>query len=163
MESPEKIARFGGLGETFGDALTYKLLTEDTKKIIYRSAVRPATVDGNRNLRLDLFGGEEFRKPVEVVRTHNTLDDLDKPGKIQGKSFDPDEILGLTFLKNPDDNGNRFRATIQRKINEIEDHTGELRTKYLVKVDGASQDEILTYNDIVELLQTQFEEDLDPD
>ena len=40
-ESPEKSGRWMGVAHNVGDALTYKILTDDTKKIIYRSAVSP--------------------------------------------------------------------------------------------------------------------------
>ena len=48
--SNEKPGRFVGIAETVGDALTYKILTDDTKKIIYRSAIRTATTDQNHLL-----------------------------------------------------------------------------------------------------------------
>ena len=38
--SEERAARWVGFGEYVGDALTHKLLDDDTKKILYRSAVR---------------------------------------------------------------------------------------------------------------------------
>ena len=40
--SEERAAHWVGFGEDVGDALTHKLLDDDTKKIIYRSAVRPS-------------------------------------------------------------------------------------------------------------------------
>ena len=40
--SEERAARWVGFGEHVGDALTHKLLDDDTKKILYRSAVRPS-------------------------------------------------------------------------------------------------------------------------
>ena len=40
--SEERAARWVGFGEHVGDALTYKLLDDDTKKILYRSTVRPS-------------------------------------------------------------------------------------------------------------------------
>ena len=41
-DSKERAARWVGSGEHVGDALTHKLLDDDTKKILYRSAVRPS-------------------------------------------------------------------------------------------------------------------------
>ena len=38
--------------------MTFKILTDDTHKIIYRSNIRSAE-DPDTNLRLDLFDGEE--------------------------------------------------------------------------------------------------------
>ena len=70
------------------------------------------------------------------------MDDLSKPQKLQAKSFDPDEIIGLTFLKDGED-GTRNRCEIIRKIDEIDKDTSERRTKYLVKVPHSNQDEIL--------------------
>ena len=40
-KSEERAAYLVGFGEHFGDAVTHKLLDHETKKIIYRSAVRP--------------------------------------------------------------------------------------------------------------------------
>ena len=40
--SEERAACWVGFGEHVGDALTHKLLDDDTKKILYRSAVRPS-------------------------------------------------------------------------------------------------------------------------
>ena len=40
--SEKRAARWVGFGEHVGDALTHKLLDDDTKKILYRSAVRPS-------------------------------------------------------------------------------------------------------------------------
>ena len=48
------------------DALTYKILTDDTKKIIYRSAVRPRD-DKDPNNCLDIFGSVEADKPIKSV------------------------------------------------------------------------------------------------
>ena len=40
--SEERAVHWVGFGEHVGDALTHKLLDDDTKKILYRSAVRPS-------------------------------------------------------------------------------------------------------------------------
>ena len=40
-ESPEKSGRWMGVAHNVGDALTYKILADDTNKVIYRSAIRP--------------------------------------------------------------------------------------------------------------------------
>ena len=52
--SEERAARWVGFGENVGDALTHKLLDDDTKKILYRSAVRPSdSTHPNRRLLPD--------------------------------------------------------------------------------------------------------------
>ena len=40
--SEERAERWVGFGEHIGNALTHKLIDDDTKKILYRSAVRPS-------------------------------------------------------------------------------------------------------------------------
>ena len=55
-----------GVAHNVGDALTYKILTDDTKKIIYHSAIRPHD-DKDPNNHLDIFGGAEADKPINSV------------------------------------------------------------------------------------------------
>ena len=53
-ESVEKVGRFVGISEHIGHALTYKILTEDTKRVIHRSVVRSAmnpTMTNNHSMR----------------------------------------------------------------------------------------------------------------
>jgi len=55
-KSSEIRCRFVGFAHDVGHALTFKLLTEDTKQIIHRSQVRLAK-DGENNLKLDIQAG----------------------------------------------------------------------------------------------------------
>jgi hypothetical protein len=57
-ESPELTGRFVGISEHVGHAMTFKVLTDDTHKVIHRSAIRSALDPKERNLRVDLLGGE---------------------------------------------------------------------------------------------------------
>jgi hypothetical protein len=57
QKSDEIRGRFVGFAWHCGHALTFKILTDDTKKIIYRSRVRLA-VDGENNLKLDAEAGK---------------------------------------------------------------------------------------------------------
>ena len=49
LETNEAKGNFVGFGESVGDVLTYKILMEDTKKIIYRSYVRSALAENECN------------------------------------------------------------------------------------------------------------------
>lgn len=60
-ESTERLGYFVGIAENVGHALTFKVLTDDTKKIIYRSRIRTALNPGERNLRI-----EPHDRPSEV-------------------------------------------------------------------------------------------------
>jgi hypothetical protein len=76
-ETSEARGRFVGFGESVGDVLTYKVLTDDTHKIIFRSYVRSVLPNGEQNKRLDSTDGEP--KPiVEIVKSpHTTKGELD--------------------------------------------------------------------------------------
>ncbi|EEC44015.1 predicted protein [Phaeodactylum tricornutum CCAP 1055/1] len=114
-DGTEKSGRFVGIAESVGDALTYKILTDDTNKILYRSSVRSALKSGEINLRLTTQDGESNSKPINFVKSRRTenknsyaLKDL--PG------FTPEDLIGRTFLTDTQDDGERFRARITRKI-----------------------------------------------
>ena len=84
-ESEERAAFWVGFGEHCGDAMTHKLLDKMTRKIIYRSAVRPIT-KSNPNHRLDIDGGEsgasmgasEGSKPTKHLMYQLSSSDLDR-------------------------------------------------------------------------------------
>ena len=52
-ESREARGHFVGVAENVGHAMTFKILTDDTKKVIYRSNVRSARKEGSRSIRLE--------------------------------------------------------------------------------------------------------------
>ena len=54
----EKKGRFVGTAENIGHAMTYKILTDDTRKIICRSDIRSALDTYSPKLRLDLSDGK---------------------------------------------------------------------------------------------------------
>jgi hypothetical protein len=57
--SKEAMGYFVGISTNMGHAMTFKILTDDTNRIIVRSQVRPADNPTRPNLRLtDLFDGE---------------------------------------------------------------------------------------------------------
>ena len=66
-DTREKSGRFVGIAEHVGHAMTYKILTDDTHKIISRSNVRPADDPLTPNLRLDLLDGE--RSDIDVIKS----------------------------------------------------------------------------------------------
>ena len=67
-DSGEAKGRFVGFGKTVGDAMTFKVLTDDTLKIIYRSNVRTALDPKERNFRAS---DEDNPDALEVVQSPN--------------------------------------------------------------------------------------------
>ena len=52
-ESTEAYGHFVGISENVGHAMTFKILTSDTNKIIHRSNVRPADNPASVNLKVE--------------------------------------------------------------------------------------------------------------
>ena len=76
-ESEEKLGYWCGIHEHCGDALTYNILTADTKKVIPRSTIRPADEDGTQNIRAESALGERpDTKPIFIKDRHD-LDSTD--------------------------------------------------------------------------------------
>ena len=58
-DTREKRGHFVGIAEHVGHSMTYKIVTDDTKKVIHQSNVCLADDPLTPNLRLDLFDGEK--------------------------------------------------------------------------------------------------------
>ena len=123
-----------GFAEHCGDSHTHMVLDADNFKIIYRSAIRPRTLK-NPNQRLVEAGGEEGHQPHSITLKHPTSSsDVDKStqpdiptvfiksrhddGPTSRKplpEFNPDDLVGRTFLLPPRDHGERLREKVTRK------------------------------------------------
>ena len=109
--SEERAARWVGFGEHVGDALTHKLLDDDTKKILYRSAVRPSdSVHPNKHLVSD--GGESSQTPKPIIFVRSMQDNSQSATKPMAE-YNPDDRIGRTFLLPKNEQGERLRATIK--------------------------------------------------
>ena len=120
--SEEKHAFGVGFGEHVGDAITHKLLDSSSNKIIYRSAVHPVDhLHPNKHLLTDIGESEGSNKPppITFVKSHQ---DLDKSVSKPMVEYNPEDLLGRTFLLPPNQKGERHRASIKQKIIEISDH-----------------------------------------
>ena len=99
--------------------MTYKILTLDTKKVIYRSSVRSATDSAAKNARIEPLRGEEVTK---IVKSRSDSDN----GETKEHNmaiFHPEELVGRTFLLDRPEDGQKHRAKIVRAI---EDHENDV-------------------------------------
>ncbi len=100
-ESPELAGHFVGIAEHVGHVMTFKILTDDTHKIIYQSNVRSALDPKERNLRIDLLGGEistPFVKSRQEERKESAKTDNDGETKKEPmQTFHLSELVGRTF------------------------------------------------------------------
>ena len=108
-----------------GDAITHKLIDSSSKKIIYRSAVRPADeLHPNKRLVPDLgeLSESNKHKPIKFIRSRQ---DQDKSVTKPMATYDPDDLVGRSFLLPPNEKGERHRATIRRKIIDVAEQLEE--------------------------------------
>ena len=94
--SEERAARWVGFGEHVGDALTHNLLDDDTKKILYRSAVRPSD-PAHPNKILAPDGGESPQTPKPIVFVRSRQDDSQSATKPMAE-YNPDTFLSMFRL-----------------------------------------------------------------
>ena len=143
-ESEERAAYWVGFGEHCGDAMRHKLLNHETQRIFYRSVVRPQK-SSTPNHRLAPHGGEvsassdpsediiSYRSPLGTSEGSSpkqktptvfisSRDEENPFGLKPMPTLDPEDFIGRTFLLPPEENGERHRAKVTRKVVEISDH-----------------------------------------
>ena len=173
-EDDEYCGWFAGFSENVGNSMTYKILCKETMTVIHRSVLRKAS-DG-RNARADLRAqlslqerGLDLRGlplqgeakddkdvpipipvgtyiPTEPFRLSSVVDDKFMPMA----DFDPTDLIGRTYLCEPDEDGNVHRAKIQELL---DDHQRGLSAnpdfiKFRCSVNDGEYEEIVTYNQI---------------
>ena len=148
-ESTEKLGHFVGISEHVGHALTFKVLTDDSQKIIHRSRIRSALNPNERNLRIDL---ETNDPSPEIVKSKH--DEVLQQGATM-PTFDPTDLIGRTFLLPPQDDGQRFRGKIIETIvengQELNKHPD--RIKFRCAVNDEQFEEIISYNEILNMIE----------
>ena len=160
-ESKEKLGYWVGISEHVGDALTFKVLTADTNKVIPRSTLRPTSTPGAQNLRAHPAPGED-NVQLPILEAKQQQDD-DDPGQTL-LYFAPDELLGRTFLTSPNKDGECFRATITRKIlDNSKEYPSNDNIQYLLRISGDRADKIVSYNEAVDQLTKHLTDGLDMD
>ena len=154
-----------------GDCLTWRILTEDTHKIIIRSGVRSA-LRTTTNQRLASPSGEGTTLPFSIPypqqsknslpldpfdestpnfeRFVNSQSDEDDDNPIDMANIDIPNLLGRSFLLPPEDNGEHHMA----KIIDIDDHGQPLEDiKFKLKINKDHAEKIMSYNQLMEYIQ----------
>jgi hypothetical protein len=115
--------RWVGISENVGNFMTCKILTDNTHKVIYRSYLCSARDPNARNLCTDLLN---TNSPEVICSLQMASPALDHGEELLPLSFDnsghnkqdhlaivdPYKLLRRTFLMDPQDDGQCFRAHI---------------------------------------------------
>ena len=179
--SNEKKGYWVGFAGNQGDCLTWRILTEDTHKIIIRSGVRSA-LRPTTNQRLASPSGEGTTLPFPIPYPQQSkislpLDPLDEStptfehfvnsqsgededNPIPMANIDIPNLLGRSFLLPPEDNGERHVA----KIIDIDDHGQPLEDiKFKLKINKDQAEEIMSYNHLMDYIQKGTDAEEDPE
>ena len=178
--SNEKKGYWVGFADNQGDSLTWRILTEDTQKIIIHSGVRSALrTTTNQRLASPSGEGTTLPFPIPYSQSQNSLpldpldastpnfehfvksqtgEDEDNP--IPMGNIDIPNLLGRSFLLPPEDNGERHMA----KVIDIDDHGQTLEDiKFKLKINKDQAEEIMSYNQLMDYIQKGTDAEEDPD
>ena len=164
-DSSEHLGCWVGIAAKHGDALMYLVLSHDTEQVVVRSNIRHAKDPLFPNIRacppapsgpLSLDGGEVSSRPV----LHSLSDALDvNPSNLELPKFSPDELLGLSFLRDTD-NRQHIRAKVTRKILD-RDAKNHQNIKFLVQCGEDEYEEIIAYNELSDIIEWQHHSEAD--
>ena len=179
--SNEKKGYWVGFADNQGDSLTWRILTEDTQKIIIRSGVRSA-LRTTTNQRLASPSGEGTTLPFPIPYSQQSQNSLpldpldastpnfehfvksqtgeDEDNPIPMAHIDIPNLLGRSFLLPPEDNGECHMA----KVIDIDDHGQTLEDiKFKLKINKDQAEEIMSYNQLMDYIQKGTDAEEDPD
>ena len=179
--SNEKKGYWVGFADNQGDGLTWRILTEDTQKIIIHSGVRSA-LRTTTNQCLASPSGEGTTLPFPIPYPQQSTNSLpldpldestpnfekfvknqsgeDEDNPIHMANIDIPNLLGRSFLLPPQDNGERHMA----KIIDIDDHGQPLEDiKFKLKINKDQAEEIMSYNQLMDYIQKGTDAEEDPD
>jgi hypothetical protein len=83
------------------------------------------------------------------------LIDGDPSVKRRMVAIDPKDLIGRTFLKIEEEDGQQFRAHVAHAVIDKEDalKKGHEYMKFICKVPGSTVDKIFTYNEILDHIE----------
>jgi hypothetical protein len=174
-ESDEIAVRIVGFSDHVGHTVTFKVWNEDTCQLLYRSRVKKIS-DLHFNRRVIPSDTEQPRPPPEPPPNDSspvTFKDIEeyvrlmreRPGKeheYRVANIEPLDLVGRTYLKPVEENGERYRAKI---VGYIEEFEGQVRSnpelvKFRTKIGDTDFEEIVEYNEICNFIEEQQELDV---
>jgi hypothetical protein len=153
---------FVGITDHVGHAMTFKVRTDDTHKIIYCSNIRSADDSKTCNLRLDPINDDI--SSLVICSCHDSShhgEQHSPPNSDHGLSMliiNPHDLVGRTFLLPQQEDGQRFCARIVKALDDYESDLGTqpecIRFLCSAKQDGEFE-EILSYSELMDSLKSQ--------
>ena len=91
---------------------------------------------------------EDKENGVKTGLGNEDKEDGEKPSAV----FNPEDLVGRTFLMDPQEDGQQFRSRIVKLIKDYEDSVEEnpTRLKFLLSVNDEKAEEVITYKKLLD-------------
>ena len=167
-ESTEIAVRVVGYAENVGHDITFKVWNEETQQLLFRSRLKKFS-DLHFNRRVIPSIRNDPLPPPEPPPAPKPIRDVvsimhEKPGQLneyRAATLKASDLVGRTYLKPVEENGERYRAKI---VGYIEEFEGDLqrnpeRVRFKTEVGDAAFEEIVQYNEVCDFIEEQLEDD----
>ena len=160
-DSTEELGRFVGIAENVGNAMTFKILTKESK-IIHRSVVRSATKETpftNKRADADAKGTPVAKQHIRTYVESKMDHKIEAGGNLP--SINPTPLLGRTFINDPSDDGTQIRAKIEA-IEDVQGTTADCLQplfKFRSKVGDETFEHVMTYHKMLEWCDRDLDKD----
>ena len=187
-ETAENVGRIVGFGTGVGDALTFKVLTDKTQRVLYRSSVRSA-ITTPPNLRLQLpsddtsnvppvtppqaidlqpSGGErEYRdENVDNIDTDDTLYSVPEPGDYQTiisiNGLPPDNEYDVVDNNGNGGNNDVIEDTNMPTLPTLQEEELQFAEDSLGPTRDNNDIDVVVYNDILDRQEQDYDNNKEP-
>ena len=151
--SNEIACRFVGFSESVGHPMTYKILTLDTKQILYRSRIRLSDAEPNLRAEADVTALKDDGPTNDVEKDKQQSIVQSKPRPLA--VIDPNDIIGRTYLTQPAEDGTRIRLRITEALEELDKSLNQSDevVRFRAKSSDGTYEELQTYNQMLDKLE----------
>ena len=152
--SNETLVHFAGFSESVGHNHTFLVYNPATNKLLSRSQLRKIDPTSAHFEDAPTPSGRPGDPDIpEVVKGRPSSDRTD----YRTTTLFPQEMIGRTYLRHPEEDGQRFRAKV---VDYIEEYEGQLeqepdRLKFRIEVGDRGLEEMVSYNDMCEFIEEQ--------
>ena len=185
-ESKEYHGHWVRVSENVGNFMTFKVLTDDTLKVIHQSNIRSVHDRTAKNLNLDQLN-EDFPEIIKSLRQQpgqdvyspasdhvemeahmqNSNEGNDSPINVSNAStpsmavVDPQDLVGQTFLMDECNDGQHFQAKIVECIRNHESAKTQTsdHVKFQCSINDDAYEDLISYNEMMDYIQKNAEND----
>ena len=162
-ESEEKAGYWVGFGEQSGDAMTHKILAPHGGEVSASSDPSEDKISSGSPHGSPEGSSLKHKAPTVLIRSRY---EENSSGSKPMPTFDPSDLIGRTFLLPPEENGERHRAKVTRKVVEIIDQDDGHRVEksnFILDIGNGKVEELISYNKLLEHLENAQDHDMGMD